>query len=81
MVYSTCSFDPIQNEAIVADLLRKNRGTLELGPCCFRAVQLSFGPVSVLVALCVLILLFREPLMFLLVLCSGHFWVFARLDH
>lgn len=30
MVYSTCSFDPIQNEAVVAELLRCNRGMLEL---------------------------------------------------
>jgi 16S rRNA C967 or C1407 C5-methylase (RsmB/RsmF family) len=30
MVYSTCTFDPIQNEAVVAELLRRNPGSLEL---------------------------------------------------
>jgi 16S rRNA C967 or C1407 C5-methylase (RsmB/RsmF family) len=30
MVYSTCSFNPIENEAVVAELLRQSRGALEL---------------------------------------------------
>ena len=30
LVYSTCSFNPIENEAIVANLLRQTRGALEL---------------------------------------------------
>ena len=30
MVYSTCSFNPVENEAVVASLLRRCSGTLEL---------------------------------------------------
>lgn len=30
MVYSTCSFNPIENEAVVAELLRRSGGALEL---------------------------------------------------
>ena len=30
MVYSTCSLSPYENEAVVAELLRQNKGTLEL---------------------------------------------------
>jgi len=30
MVYSTCSFNPIENEAVVAELLRNSKGSLEL---------------------------------------------------
>lgn len=30
MVYSTCSFNPIENEAVVAELLRRSEGSLEL---------------------------------------------------
>lgn len=30
MVYSTCSFNPIENEAVVAELLRRTRGAMEL---------------------------------------------------
>jgi 16S rRNA C967 or C1407 C5-methylase (RsmB/RsmF family) len=30
LVYSTCSFNPIENEAVVASLLRSTKGTLEL---------------------------------------------------
>ncbi|DAZ95550.1 TPA: hypothetical protein N0F65_005866 [Lagenidium giganteum] len=30
MVYSTCSFNPIENEAVVAELLRRTDGALEL---------------------------------------------------
>ncbi|TYZ59485.1 hypothetical protein PybrP1_013040 [[Pythium] brassicae (nom. inval.)] len=30
MVYSTCSFNPIENEAVVAELLRRSDGALEL---------------------------------------------------
>lgn len=30
MVYSTCSFNPIEDEAVVAELLRAFEGTVEL---------------------------------------------------
>lgn len=30
MVYSTCSFNPVENEAVVAELLRRSGGALEL---------------------------------------------------
>lgn len=30
MVYSTCSFNPVENEAVVAELLRRSGGVLEL---------------------------------------------------
>ncbi|KAF1779891.1 S-adenosyl-L-methionine-dependent methyltransferase [Phytophthora cactorum] len=30
MVYSTCSFNPVENEAVVAELLRRTGGSLEL---------------------------------------------------
>jgi 16S rRNA C967 or C1407 C5-methylase (RsmB/RsmF family) len=30
MVYSTCSFNPIENEAVVCELLRRCEGALEL---------------------------------------------------
>lgn len=30
IVYSTCSFNPVENEAVVAAILRRNRGTMEL---------------------------------------------------
>lgn len=30
MVYSTCSFNPMENEAVVAELLRRSQGALEL---------------------------------------------------
>ncbi|OQS01530.1 tRNA (cytosine-5-)-methyltransferase NSUN2-like protein [Achlya hypogyna] len=33
MVYSTCSFNPIENEAIVAELLRRSDGALSLVDC------------------------------------------------
>jgi 16S rRNA C967 or C1407 C5-methylase (RsmB/RsmF family) len=29
-VYSTCSFNPIENEAVVAEVLRLSNGALEL---------------------------------------------------
>ncbi|OQS03995.1 tRNA (cytosine-5-)-methyltransferase NSUN2 [Thraustotheca clavata] len=33
MVYSTCSFNPVENEAIVAELLRRSNGALKLVDC------------------------------------------------
>ena len=33
MVYSTCSLNPIENEAVVAELLRQSKGALELVDC------------------------------------------------
>lgn len=33
MVYSTCSFNPIENEAVVSELLRRAGGSLELVDC------------------------------------------------
>ncbi|KAI9197252.1 cytosine(34)-C(5)-methyltransferase [Polychytrium aggregatum] len=30
IVYSTCSFNPVENEAVVAELLRRHKGSLEL---------------------------------------------------
>ena len=30
MVYSTCSMNPIENEAVVAALLKKHKGCIEL---------------------------------------------------
>lgn len=33
MVYSTCSLNPIENEAVVAELLRQSQGALELVSC------------------------------------------------
>ncbi len=30
MVYSTCSFNPVENEAVVAELLLRCKGALEL---------------------------------------------------
>ena len=30
MVYSTCSFNPVENEAVVAELLRRCDGKLEI---------------------------------------------------
>ena len=33
MVYSTCSLNPIENEAVVAELLRQSQGALELVDC------------------------------------------------
>lgn len=32
MVYSTCSFNPVENEAVIAQLLRLSKGSLEIVP-------------------------------------------------
>ncbi|KDO25773.1 hypothetical protein SPRG_20720 [Saprolegnia parasitica CBS 223.65] len=41
MVYSTCSFNPIENEAIVAELLRRADGALTLVDCSAELVGLK----------------------------------------
>lgn len=30
MVYSTCSFNPVEDEAVVAELIRRSKGALRL---------------------------------------------------
>uniref|UniRef100_K3WB17 SAM-dependent MTase RsmB/NOP-type domain-containing protein n=1 Tax=Globisporangium ultimum (strain ATCC 200006 / CBS 805.95 / DAOM BR144) TaxID=431595 RepID=K3WB17_GLOUD len=42
MVYSTCSFNPVENEAIVAELLRRSSGALELVDVSQKLPQLKY---------------------------------------
>ncbi|GMF23416.1 unnamed protein product [Phytophthora lilii] len=44
MVYSTCSFNPVENEAIVAELLRRAGGSLELLDVSKKMPQLVARP-------------------------------------
>lgn len=44
MVYSTCSFNPIENEAVVAELLRRAGGSLELVDVSSQLPQLVTRP-------------------------------------
>ena len=43
MCYSTCSFNPTENEAVVAELLRRSHGALELVDCCGEQRLEGFG--------------------------------------
>ncbi|KAF1325801.1 tRNA methyltransferase, partial [Globisporangium splendens] len=42
MVYSTCSFNPVENEAVVAELLRRSGGALELVDVSQKLPQLKY---------------------------------------
>lgn len=44
MVYSTCSLNPIENEAVVSELLRRGRGSLELVDCSDKLPGLKTRP-------------------------------------
>ncbi|GMG17206.1 unnamed protein product [Phytophthora fragariaefolia] len=44
MVYSTCSFNPVENEAVVAELLRRAGGSLELLDASKKMPQLVSRP-------------------------------------
>ncbi|TMW60060.1 hypothetical protein Poli38472_000102 [Pythium oligandrum] len=44
MVYSTCSFNPIENEAIVAEMLRRADGALEVVDCTDKLAGLTRRP-------------------------------------
>ncbi|KAM9824142.1 RNA cytosine C(5)-methyltransferase NSUN2 [Neosynchiropus ocellatus] len=44
MVYSTCSLNPIEDEAVVAALLEKSEGTLELADCSSDVPGLKWMP-------------------------------------
>ncbi len=45
MVYSTCSLNPIEDEAVVAEVLRRCGGNLELEDC-HRCARSAVGEVS-----------------------------------
>ncbi|KAJ1495935.1 S-adenosyl-L-methionine-dependent methyltransferase [Baffinella frigidus] len=44
MAYSTCSFNPIEDEAVVASLLRRTRGAVELVDASAMLPDLKRGP-------------------------------------
>ncbi|CAL8297065.1 unnamed protein product [Lota lota] len=44
MVYSTCSLNPIEDEAVIAALLEKSEGTLELADCSVDLPGLKWMP-------------------------------------
>lgn len=44
MVYSTCTFNPIEDEAVVAELLRRTHGALKLVQMSEKTEQLKFQP-------------------------------------
>jgi len=44
MVYSTCSFNPVENEAVVAELIRRCGGALEIVDASNRVPQLKCRP-------------------------------------
>mmetsp|Transcript_15450 Transcript_15450/g.43228 ORF Transcript_15450/g.43228 Transcript_15450/m.43228 type:complete len:1047 (+) Transcript_15450:183-3323(+) len=44
MVYSTCTFNPIENEAVVAEVLRRTKGSLQLVDVRDRLPELRRGP-------------------------------------
>ncbi|KAL6066432.1 tRNA (cytosine(34)-C(5))-methyltransferase [Balamuthia mandrillaris] len=44
MIYSTCSFNPVEDEAVVAELLRKSEGALELVDVSEELPQLKRRP-------------------------------------
>jgi multisite-specific tRNA:(cytosine-C5)-methyltransferase len=44
MVYSTCTFNPIEDEAVVAELLRRTHGALKLVDVSDRTSDLKFQP-------------------------------------
>lgn len=44
MVYSTCTFNPIEDEAVVAELLRRTHGALKLVSMSEKARELKFQP-------------------------------------
>lgn len=44
MVYSTCTFNPIEDEAVVAELLRRTHGALELVNMSEKTNNLKFQP-------------------------------------
>lgn len=44
MVYSTCSFNPVENEAVVAELVRRCGGALEIVDASDRVVDLKRRP-------------------------------------
>lgn len=44
MVYSTCTFNPIEDEAVVAELLRRTHGALELISVSEKTKDLKFQP-------------------------------------
>lgn len=39
MAYSTCSFNPVENEAVVAELLRRTRGAVQVIPLTAMAAE------------------------------------------
>ena len=44
LVYSTCSLNPVENEAVVAEILRQTRGALELADCSDTLPELKRRP-------------------------------------
>jgi len=44
MVYSTCTFNPVEDEAVVAELLRRTHGGLRLVDVSAQATELKFRP-------------------------------------
>lgn len=46
LVYSTCSFNPVENEAVVAEVLRLAEGALELKDVSNELPELRRKPVS-----------------------------------
>jgi len=44
LVYSTCSFNPIENEAVIATILQKTEGTVELVDCSSQIPHLKRRP-------------------------------------
>lgn len=44
LVYSTCSLNPIEDEAVVAEILRRTNGRMELVDCSQRFPSLQYSP-------------------------------------
>ena len=78
MVYSTCSLNPIENEAVVAQLLRKHQGCLQLVdtsvalPGLLRRPGMSAWQVS-RGQICIILTSRNAAMMYLLfeILCGG----------
>jgi len=44
IVYSTCSINPVEDEAVVAEILRRSKGTLRLVDCAGKLKNFKYAP-------------------------------------